>query len=125
MIYKKKDQKTEETQEVNKENPVALPEVSKETRQAADNYIETFLETASRVMEQHKGTLEKLRDSDLTETAFGIFKNKETGMWFLVEIKYDPLNGSTSPAEFTNMNDNSRDNASDRFRIAVANKLMV
>lgn len=119
MIYKRKDQKTEVVQEVNKETPVALPR-----QEALPVESQTFTETVKEVMETHKDTLEKLRDSDFTDSTLGLFKNKETGHWSLVEITYDPLNLTVNPkVVVTNLEDPSRDYARESFLILMDRKL--
>jgi hypothetical protein len=74
-------------------NPVPLPNVEAVP-------VETFLEAAKEVMEKHASTLEKLAKTDTnnyTEKAFGLFKDKKTGMWNVVEVSYDPDNLNVNP----------------------------
>ncbi len=131
MKYKRKDI------EADKDNPVKLPtgvetiilseEDSVKFIEAIENPPkpnEALMKAARKVMEQHKDTFEKLRDSDFTQTAYGMFKNKETGFWSLVEIKYDPLNLSVSQkAVETKLDDPNSGYAQERLQVLMGNTL--
>ncbi len=137
MKYTRKNKENE----VDQENPVKLPVGNQTTCEITDNQdkIDTFLsalpndkaieesaflEASKQVMENHKGTMEKLRDSDFTDSAFGMFKNKDTGLWSLVEIKYDPLNLTISQKIVeTKLTNNDRETAEYRFKILLGETL--
>lgn len=60
-----------------------------------------------------------------TDSAFGLFKDKQTGEWVVTEIEYDPATLQVkNEIKLIPSGDNVRAVGFERFRITVGRKLM-
>lgn len=112
--------------EATAENPVALPKI--ETT-LLPTETATFVEAAKEVMTTHAATFEALAKHDTTsnfsEKAFGVFKDKKTGMWNVVEITYDcETLAVNSKLTLIPAGDTDKSAGLERFQIVVAQKLI-
>lgn len=84
---------------------------------------ETMVPSAEKLINAMESEMNSVIPS-FSETAYGLFKNKETGEWVVTEIAYDPNTLQVkNEVKLIPSGDNTRAVGEERFRITVGRRI--